>query len=44
MKANLETNTKAMVCTMDVLKPDWDRFREKDGRGFNLLPSLRYIH
>ena len=35
---------KAMVCTMDVLKPDWDRFREKDGRGFNLLPSLRYIH
>lgn len=31
---------KAMVGTMDVLKPDWDRIREKDGRGFNLLPSV----
>ena len=33
---------KAMVGTMDVLKPDWDRIREKDGRG-SLLSRLEII-
>ena len=31
---------KAMVGTMNVLKPDWTELERKDGRGFNLLPSV----
>lgn len=29
---------KAMVGSMDVLKPDWDKSERKDGRESNLLP------
>ncbi len=37
-EGELRDKYKAMVGTMDVLKTDWDSIKEKDGRGFNLLP------
>ena len=33
-EGELSDKYKAMVCTMDVLKPDWDRIRKKRRKRF----------